>query len=183
MKGLILSVSLVALIAYNACAQKVYIACPTGVNAKPNVGFLDKQYVNLIITDSRTIPANGKIECQGSDVVQALKQFLQSSFPSCKMNLLTDTLNASKPNSIAIKINIMMYQASLSTAECTGSVNYHVTIIDSRNGKVKKLSEDISNDTSKPDIIGYKAAKKCLFASFDKSNQDLLSFIKSSLGQ
>lgn len=181
MKGLILLITFATLVTNSACAQKVYIGCPEQVNTKPNAGFLNKQSVDLVIFDNRTILSYAKIECHGTDVKQALKNFLQSEFPSCKITPLPDTLSAPKPNRITIKIGITGYQASLSKAEWTGSVNYNVTIFDNRNKRAKKISEQISNDTSRPNILGYKAAKKCLFTSFDKSNQDLVSFIEDSL--
>ncbi|MGZ3945700.1 MAG: hypothetical protein ACXVJB_12215 [Mucilaginibacter sp.] len=181
MKSLILLVTFSALVTYSACAQKVYIDCPVQVEAKPNAGFLNKQAVDLVIVDSRTIPANAKIECQGSDIKQVLEKFLRSEFPSCKITLLPDTLSASNANGIKISIAITAYQASLSKSEWTGSVNYQVSISDNRNKPAKKIAETISNDTQRPGIIGYAAAKKCLFTSFDKSNQDLLAFIESSL--
>ena|SRR5579872_7398785 len=181
MKSIILFVTFSAMVTYSAWAQKVYIGCPAQVDTRPNAGFLNKQAVDLVIVDSRTIPANAKIECQGSDVKQVLVNFLRSEFPSCKITLLPDTLSASNPNGIKITIGVTAYQASLSKSEWTGSVNYQVTISDNRNKHAKKIAETISNDTTRPNIFGYKAAKKCLFTSFDKSNQDLLSFIEESL--
>jgi hypothetical protein len=181
MKSLILLVTFSALVTYSARAQKVYIGCPTQVDAKPNAGFLNKQAVDLVIVDSRTIPADAKIECQGNDVKQVLVNFLRSEFPSCKITLLPDTLSAPNANGIKITIGITAYQASLSKSEWTGSVNYQVTISDNRKKPAKKIAETISNDTQRPGIIGYGAAKKCLFTSFNKSNQDLLGFIEGSL--
>jgi hypothetical protein len=181
MKGLILLLTFAALVTYNARAQKVYVGCPKQVDTKPNVGFLNKQSVDLVISDNRTVPPGSKIECQGTDVIQVLKNFLQSEFPSCKITMLSDTLKASNRNRVTIRLSITAYQASLSKVEWTGSVNYHVMIFDDRNGRANKVSEDISNDTTKPGIFGYKAAKATLFTSFDKSNQDLLSFIENSL--
>ena len=181
MKSIILLITFSALVTYNACAQKVYIGCPPQGDTRPNTGFLNKQAVDLVIVDSRTIPSGAKIECQGIDVKQVLANFLRSEFPSCKITLLPDTLSASNANGIRITIAITAYQASLSKSEWTGSVNYQVTISDNRSKRPKKVSETISNDTQRPGIIGYKAAKKCLFTSFDKSNQDLLSFIEGSL--
>jgi len=181
MKRLILLVTFSALVTYSACAQKVYIGCPPQVDTKPNAGFLNKQAVDLVIVDSRTIPSGAKIECQGNDVKQVLANFLRTEFPSCNITVLRDTLSASNANGIKITIAITAYQASLSKSEWTGSVNYQVTISDNRYKRPKKIAETISNDTTRPNIFGYKAAKKCLFTSFDKSNQDLLSFIEGSL--
>lgn len=169
------------MVTYSACAQKVYIGCPAQADTRPNAGFLNKQAVDLVIVDSRTIPPGAKIECQGKDVKQVLVNFLRSEYPSCKITLLPDTLSASNPNGIKITIGITAYQASLSKSEWTGSVNYQVSISDNRNKPAKKVAETISNDTQRPGIIGYGAAKKCLFTSFDKSNQDLLAFIEGSL--
>lgn len=183
MKHLLLLFTLAALLTYNAHAQKVYIGCPDKVATKPNAGFLDKQAVDLVITDNRTIPPDSKIECDGPGIKQVLKNFLQSEFPSCKITLLADSLKTSNANRITIRLSITTYQASRSKLEWTGSVGYHVMISDNRNGKAKKISEDISNDTSKPGAWGYKTAKTCLFTSFDKSNQDLVSFIESTLKQ
>ena len=183
MKYVNLLILFIVLSAYNAHAQKVYIGCPEKATVKPNAGFLDKQAVDLVIFDSHVIPANAKVECTGTGVKEVLKNFLQSEFPSCKITLLPDTLynKAPNPNRITIKIGITAYQASSSKSEWTGVVSYHVVIVDNRKGKDKKVSEEISNDTSKPGILGYKAAKKCLFTSFDKSNQDLASFIEDTL--
>ena len=183
MKRLTLLVLFAALVTGKACAQKVYIGCPEHVNTKPNAGFLDKQPVDLVITDSRVIPADSKIECQGTDVKQALENLLRSDFPSCKITRLPDTAydSASTPKRITIKLDITAYQATRSKAEWTGSVNYHVMIIDDRTGKPKKVSEDISNDTTRPYLFGFKTAKTCLFTSFGKSNEDLVAFIKNSL--
>lgn len=180
MKYINLLLLFTALFSYSANAQKLYVGCPEKAATTPKVGFLDKQAVDLVIADSRVIPAHSKVECEGSGVKQALKNFLKSEFPSCKITLSPDTL-VSNAARITIKIDITAYQASSSKSEWTGVVSYHVMIIDNRNGKAKKVTEEISNDTSKPDILGYKAAKKCLFASFDKSNQDLASFIVESL--
>lgn len=179
MKNLLL-VLFTIFLAYNASAQKFYVGCPDQIGNKPNVGFLDKQAVDLIITDSRVIPSYAKVECDGSGVKQTVKKFLQLEFPSCKITLLPDT-NISKSDKVTIKIGIASYQASSSKSEWTGVVSYHVMIMDNRTGKAKKVTEEISNDTSKPGILGYKTAKKCLFTSFDKSNQDLASFIEASL--
>ena len=178
---MILLLTFSALVTYSASAQKVYIGCPPQGATQPNAGFLNKQAVDLVIVDSRTIPAGAKIECQGNDVKQVVVHFLRSEFPSCKITVLPDTLSASNPNGIKITIGITAYQASLSKSEWTGSVNYQVSISDNRNKPAKKVAETISNDTQRPGIIGYGAAKKCLFISFDKSNQDLLAFIEGSL--
>lgn len=183
MKYLNLPLLFVVLFTCNAYAQKVYIGCPDNVVTKPNVGFLDKQSVDLVISDNRTIPTDSKVECDSPGIKQVLKNFLQSEFPSCKITLLSDSLKASNTNRITIKLSITAYQASRSKLEWTGSVNYHVMIVDDRTGKTKKLSEEINNDTSKPGAWGYKTAKTCLFTSFDKSNQDLVSFIESTLKQ
>ena len=181
MKNIILLIAFSALVTYSACAQKVYIGCPPQVETKPNAAFLNKQAVDLVIVDSRTIPPGAKIECQGSDIKQVLEKFLRSEYPSCKITLLPDTLSASNPNGIKITIGITAYQASLSRSEWTGSVNYQVSLTDNRVKPAKKIAETISNDTQRPGIIGYAAAKKCLFTSFGKSNQDLLAFIEGSL--
>ncbi|MBS1524279.1 MAG: hypothetical protein JST19_01440 [Bacteroidetes bacterium] len=181
MKHLLLLVTCATLVTYSAYAQKVYIGCPEQVNAKPNAGFLTQQPVDLVIFDSRTVPPGAKIECQGTELRQALKNFLQAEFPSCKMTLLPDTLNPPKPGRITIKIGITVYQASLSKSEWTGSVDYHASIIDNRKKRSGKISEEINNDTTRPGILGYGPAKKSLFTSLDKSNQDLASFIEKTL--
>ncbi|MBS1532927.1 MAG: hypothetical protein JSU01_21685 [Bacteroidetes bacterium] len=186
MKNISLLILFVVLLTYSAYAQKYYVACPKQGDTKPHAGFLDKQSVDLVISDSRVIPSNSMIECQGNDIKQMLKNFLQSEFPSCTITLLPDTLynKASNPHKITIKLGITAYQAVLSKTEWTGSVNYHVMIFDDRTGRAKQVSEDISNDTSKPGIWEYKkTAKTCLFTSFGKSNQDLVSFIEKSLAE
>ncbi len=181
MKRLLLPFIFSALDTYSAFAQKVYIGCPPPMGSKPNAGFLNKQAMDLVIVDSRAIPTDAKIECQGNEVTQALAGFLLSAFPSCNITVLRDTLGAANANGIRLTIAITAYQASLSKSEWTGSVNYQVAISDNRNKQAKKIAETIGNDTTRPNIFGYTAAKKALFTSFGQSNQDLQSFIVGSL--
>ena len=166
-----------------AHAQKNFFGCPEKFASAPDAGFLAQQPVNLVITHGALIPANNKVEGDEASLCRVLAKVVQADFPSAKITLLADTAYnpAANPGGITIKIRITTYQASLAKMEWTGSVNYQVTIFDNRSGNPKKVSEAISNDTTKPSVWGFKVAKTCLFASFDKSNQDLAAFIRESL--
>ncbi|HWD90327.1 MAG TPA: hypothetical protein VG367_19500 [Mucilaginibacter sp.] len=205
MKHLILSALLTIALSNYASAQKLYIWCPEQPTAKQHVGFLDRQQVDLVIFDGRSIPSNSKVECQSADVEEALKHFIQYAYPSCKITVLADSMyyRPSESGKITIKIGIAAYQAGFGTdievgigsvggkfaygvfpkGEWNGLVSYYLQIFDNRGGGTKKMSKEVSSVTSKSNLWGYKTAKACLFASYDKANLDLLSFIEDSLMQ
>ena len=166
-----------------AHAQKNYFGCPEKFASVPDAGFLAQQPINLMITHGTLIPENCKVEGDEASLCRGLAKVVQADYPSAKITLLADTgyNPAANPGGVTIKIQINAYQASLAKMEWTGSVNYQVTIFDNRSGHPKKVSEAISNDTTKPTVWGFKVAKTCLFTSFDKSNQDLAAFIRDSL--
>jgi len=205
MKHLFLVISFITIVFCSANAQKLYIWCPDQHNVKQRAGFLDKESVDLVIFDGRSIPSNSKVECKGTDVEQALKDFIQHVYPSCKLTVLPDSsyYKSSAPDRITIKIGIAAYQAGFGTdisvgigsgggkfsygvfpkGEWNGLVSYYVQIFDNRNGGAKKMSKEVSSVTSKSNLWGYKTAKACLFTSYNRANIDLLSFIEDSLMQ
>lgn len=61
-----------------------------------------------------------------------------------------------------------------------GLVSYYVQIFDNRKEVQRKLSKEINEITSKSNMWGYKTAKSCLYSSYNKANQPLLSFIEDS---
>ena len=203
MKHLILITCFACLFSYKATAQKLYIWCPEEHEVKPRVGFLEKQQVDLVLFDGRTMPPNSKVECGSADVEQALVKFIQRIYPSCKLTILPDSdyYKSSEKGKITIKVGIASYHAGFGTdisvgigsvggkfsygvfpkGQWNGLASYYVQIFDNRKGSVRKLSKEISEVTSKPNLWGYKTAKACLYTSYDKANQDLLAFIEDSL--
>ncbi|WP_462264149.1 hypothetical protein [Mucilaginibacter sp.] len=192
-----------AILSFNiAHAQKLYVWCPENHSVKARVGFLENQEVNLVIFDGRIIPPKSKIECESNDVEKSLAKFIQDAYPSCKITTLneSDYYKPSAKGKITIKIGIASYQAGFGTdigvgigsvggnfsygifakSEWNGLVSYYVQIFDDRSELDKKLTKEISELTSKSNIWGYKTARACLYASYDKANVSLLSFIEST---
>ncbi|MDN3581369.1 hypothetical protein [Mucilaginibacter flavus] len=183
-------------------AQKLYIWCPTEQDAKPRTDFLENENVNIVVFDGRIIPKNSKIECESSSVDQALVEYIKKAYPSCKITTLneSDYYKKSEAGKITIKIGIAAYQAGFGTdisvgigsvggkfsygifpkGEWNGLTSYFVQIFDNRKVERKKYNKEINEVTSKSNMWGYKTARTCLFSSYDKANQTLLSFIESS---
>jgi hypothetical protein len=197
-------VTFLLVILCNLCvAQKLYIWCPEDHDVRPRVGFLENQDMNLVLFDARTIPSNSKVECEGITVNQALAKFIQKAYPSSKITILSeaDYYKPSEKGKITIKIGIASYQAGFGTdvsvgigsvggkfsysvfpkGEWNGLVSYYVQVFDNRGEIDRKVSKEISEVTSKSNILGYKTARSCLFTSYDKANQSLLSFVEDSL--
>ena len=184
-------------------AQKLYIWCPEPRDIKQHVGFLKNQDVNIVLFDGRNIPKNSKIKCDQLSLEQDLAAFLKSSYLSAKIEVLADSMyyNPSEKNKITIKIGIAAYQAGFGIdvnigigsvggkfaysvfpqGKWNGLVSYYVQIFDNRGDTNKKVSKEISEITSKANLLGYTTARSCLFASYDNANQELLSFIEDSL--
>jgi hypothetical protein len=192
MNRLYLIFPLLLLTSFKIFAQKLYIWCPEQQATKQHIGFLANQTVNLVVFDGRNIPSNSRSECSTSDLEQALKMYIQQIYPSCKIDILSDSAyyQSSAPGKITIKIDVNVGIGTVGghfaygvfpKGEWNGLVSYYVQIFDNRNAPGKKNSKEISVITSKSNLWGYKTAKTCLFASYDQANQQLLSFIENSL--
>lgn len=183
-------------------AQKLYIWCPTEQEVKPRTGFLENENISLVVFDGRSIPKNSRIECESLSVEPGLMEYIKKAYPSCKITRLSESeyYKKSELGKITIKIGIAAYQAGFGTdisigigsvggkfsygifpkGEWNALTSYFVQIFDNRKTDEKKYSREISSVVSKSNMWGYKTARTCLFSSYDKSNQDLLSFVESS---
>lgn len=196
---------LISLTTFACSAQKLYIWCPEFHEVKAHTGFLSSQDVNLVVFDGRTIPSNSRVECDGESVKQALAQYIQKIYPSCRINILSDSdyYKPSTQGKITIKIGIGAYQAGFGTdinvgigsvggkfsygvftqGKWNGLVSYYVQVFDNRREGSKKSSKEIAEVTSKSNIWGYKSGKDCLYASYDQANTELTNFIEDTLMQ
>ena len=184
-------------------AQKLYIWCPEPHEVKAHTGFLSGQDVNLVVFDGRTIPSNSRIKCEADSVQRAIAKYIQVVYPSCHINILSDSdyYKPSVQGRITIKIGISAYQAGFGTdinvgigsvggkfsygvfpqGKWNGLVSYYVQVFDNRKEASKKVSKEISEITSKSNLWGYKTAKDCLYGSYDKANTELTNFIEDTL--
>ena len=184
-------------------AQKLYIWCPEETVVKPRIGFLEKEEVNLVLFDARTIPAKSKVECEASAITQSIISTIRQAYPSTTFAVQPESeyYKPSKSNALTIKIGIASYHAGFGTdvtvgigsvggnftynlipkGEWNGLVSYYVQVFDNRGDLSNKFSREISEITSKSNMLGYKTARTCLNTSYNKANQTLLSFIEQSL--
>jgi hypothetical protein len=194
---------LICITSYICSAQKLYIWCPESDEVKAHTGFLSGQDVNLVVYDGRTIPSNSRVKCDAESVQQALAKYIQMIYPSCHINVLSDSdyYKPSIQGRVTIKIGISAYQAGFGTdinvgigsvggkfsygvfpqGKWNGLVSYYVQVFDNRKEGSKKFSKDITEVTSKSNIWGYKTAKDCLYASYDQANTELTNFIEDTL--
>jgi len=180
-------------------AQKLYVWCPKYQIPTPRQGFLEKDTIDLVVFDGRTLTKKSRIKCTSGNIISQLTEFIKMTYPSAIVNVLSSNLYFKDPikNRITIKIAISAYQAAFGADVKVGigSVGgnfsygvmpegkwnaitaYVVTIYDYRNSSNMKKTKNIYKIASKPNMGGYITAKKILNTTYIEANQELLFFI------
>lgn len=185
---------------FSVQAQKIYIWCPENFQVKPRIGLMEKDTINVVFFDGRSIPKKNKIECTSDQLFQAILSQLESAYPSTILKMLPETEYYKRPlnaNNILIKIGVAAYHSGFGT-DISGSIGlvggqfssmvfpkgqwnaitaYYLQVF--KAGVV--ASKEISNLSSKPNMWGYKSAKNALNDTYNKSNQELLFFLDQEL--
>lgn len=182
-------------------AQKIYIWCPSGFEAKPRAGLMENDTINVVIFDGRIIPKKSKIECTPEQLGQTIFNQLKTTYPSAVFNLLPESDYHKKfivGNSALLKVGISAYHAGFGSDVSSGvaMINGSVSTVMITNGHwnglttlsaqifsgSKSESKDISHTASRPNSLGFSSAKKALNMAYTKSIQDLLFFMDQQLG-
>jgi len=176
-------------------AQKIYVWCPENYQVKPRVGLKEKDTINVVFFDGRSIPPKNKIECTSDQFIQTLFSQLKVAYPSAVLILQPETAyyKKSEGKSILIKIGIAAYHAGFGTdiSGGIGMVGGHFSAMVFPKGEwnaitayfvqyydgQKNTTKEISNISSKSNMWGYKSAKSALSETYNKSNQELLFFL------
>ena len=177
--------------------------CPKEQLAKPREGFLKNDTIDLIIFDGRILTDKSKVECTSENTIIELEKILKQNYPSVFFNILNskDYYNDAKPNRITVKIGIIAYHAAFGVdikvgigsiggnfsygvipeGKWNGMTAYSIKFYDYRNNLETKKTKDISEISSKPNLLGYKSAKDCLNTSYMEANHEMLFFFDDTL--
>lgn len=202
MKNKILVLALI-LISSNLGAQKLYTWCPKEQIAKPRIGFIEKDTVDLVIFDGRIFTEKSKIECSSENTVYQLQEYIKKTYPSAIINVLNSSIYYKDPlkDRITIKIGISAYHAGFGADVKTGIgivggnfsygvfpegkwnavTGYAVSIYDNRNNLGVKATKDIYKVESRLNTGGYKTARNILNTTYMEANQEMLFFIDGTL--
>ena len=187
----------------NLFSQKLYVWCPKDQLVKPRQGFLEKDTINLAIFDGRIFTKNSKVECTPENTITQLAEFIQSTYPSSIMNVLSTSGYYNDPvkNRITIKVGISAYHAAfgadveIGIGSVGGNFSYGVfpegkwnaitafavKVYDYRNNQETKKTKDISKTASKSNMGGFITAKNILNTTYIEACQDMMFFIDESL--
>jgi len=180
-------------------AQKIYVWCPENYQIKPRAGLKEKDTINVVFFDGRSIPPKNKIECTSDQFVQTLFSQLKLAYPSVIFALKpeSDYYKKATEKSILLKIGVSAYHAGFGTdiSSGIGMVGGHFSAMAFPKGEWnaitayyiqvsigdKTSTKEISNISSKSNMWGYKSAKNALTETYNKSNQELLFFLDEQL--
>ncbi|WP_262250243.1 hypothetical protein [Parapedobacter soli] len=182
-------------------AQKHYVWCPDDVEVKPRAGMADGAEVGLVVYDGRVISKKGKIECSSDEVTSAIAHLLEKVYPSVRFAILNDSAYYKKGthDRPTLKIGLSAYHAGFGVDVSTGvgivggsfaamafpkgewnaATALYVQFEDGESSTEK----EISNVASRPNVLGYKSARKGLQESYEKSVQQLLFFLDKELAK
>lgn len=184
-------------------SQKLYVWCQKEQSIAPRNKFLSDTEVDLVVFDSRNIPAKSKVECESNIVIENLLNLIMETYPSAKINFKNsdDFYENPKENIITIKIAISAFHAAFGADVkfAIGSVGgdyswgampegkwnavtgYFVSVYDYRDGNKKVEKRDIGKLASRPNTGGYRTAKNILNTTYIEANQELFNFIDRTL--
>jgi len=187
------------LLTSNSLAQKLYVWCPEVQAPNPRRGFLEKEIIDLVIFDGRTLTNRSNVRCTPENTIAKLAEYVKFAYPSAIINVLDSDqyYRNAVADRITIKIGISAYQAGFGADVKTGigSVGgtvavgifpegrwnaltaYSVNIFDYRNGQEIRKTKDIYKTASRPNTGGYRTARNILNSTYSEANQELLFFI------
>jgi hypothetical protein len=188
------------LIGLTSRAQKIYVWCPENYHVKPRIDLRKNDTISVIFFDGRSVPPKNKIECSSEQITQTLFSQLKAAYPSVILVLRPESDYYKKnvdSKSILIKIGIAAYHAGFGTdiSSAIGMVGGHFSTMVFPKGQwnaitsyyvqifaVGKIStKEISNVSSKSNMLGYKSAKNALNECYNKSTGELLFFVDEQL--
>tara|TARA_B100000315_G_scaffold110447_1_gene101285 strand:- start:612 stop:1202 length:591 start_codon:yes stop_codon:yes gene_type:complete len=185
------------LLLFQGCATtKVFQ--PNQIPVSPRVGFLEDVTIDLAIFDGRVINEFS------FEIINQISNQLKKTYPSAKFNILPSNQFYKDPVSgrITIKIALASYDAGFGSnitvvtvgtfggdfgygiipeGKWNGITGFSINIYDGRNNNSSKVTKNIGNVVSLPNMWGYKTARNALDKSYKQSMQELLFFIDNSL--
>ncbi len=181
-------------------AQKVHVWCPPEQQTDTLLQgtLLNREEINLIIYDARTIADTEAVKCTSAAVRDALVSSLQSAFPGTRFNLLDSSEYRKEPfvSVTTLKIGIAAYHSGPGdeVTRAAGLSKEGFSVGDFRNtqwvsltgcrvslispgARQKTFTKDILNIVTRPAIGGLLSARKALASSYQDVLQELVKFV------
>ncbi len=185
----------------NLFAQKLYVWLPETNNTAKHPVFEQADTVDLVFLDGRNFPTKSKVECTSEEFIEYLTNDIQTVYQGATFNILPTTYYYKPPknNHVTIKIGIAAYHAGfgadidvaigavggqfaygISTkGQWNGITLFYVQVSDMRNNSNNTQRKEVFSTISKPNIGGYRTAKKCLNESYAQTFNQMVFFIDS----
>lgn len=182
-------------------AQKLYVWLPETNNTAKHPVFEQTDTVDIVVLDGRNFPNKSKIECTSEEFVDYLLKEIQTTYQGATFNILSTPAYYKPPinNHVSIKIGIAAYHAGFGAdidvaigmvggnfaygvsakGKWNGITSFYVKVSDLRNNANVSKDKEVFSTISKPNIGGYKTAKKCLNESYSQVFSQMVFFIDS----
>ncbi|GAA4797731.1 hypothetical protein GCM10023231_27910 [Olivibacter ginsenosidimutans] len=187
----------------NTFAQKIFVWCPPNAEIGPVNDKLKGLNINIVIADFRKIVDTTHVECTSEDLITTIAQTITTAYPAAIINILDTNQfkTQAEKQKVTIRIAITAYHSAsgndasdaigkpeenfswgvLPKNKWNSVAGFNVVIEDYRSENLKKLTRNIANIVSRPNIGGSLTAKKALFEAYKEANRELLYFIESTL--
>lgn len=162
-------------------AQKMYIWCPDELTPSPKAEQLKDITIDLLISDSRILTAKVKNKCTSDELKNSLFELIKKTYPSAKINLITDKKSTSENTNFFIEINITAYYATFTSPMWFAQTDLSIKIKSLKSETATILSKDIHKEKKFFNVFGFATAKNNLNKSYIEANIELLDFISDSL--
>lgn len=182
-------------------AQKLYVWLPETNNTAKHPVFEQTDTVDIVFLDGRNFPNKSKMECTSEEFVDYLLKDLQNAYLGATFNILPTQYYYKPPinNHVSIKIGIAAYHAGFGAdidiaigvvggnfaygitpkGKWNGITSLYVKVSDMRNNANNVKEKEVFSTISKPNMGGYKTARKCLNESYTQAFSQMVFFIDS----
>jgi hypothetical protein len=163
-----------------ANSQKMYVWCPEATNLTIRTEELKDVNLNVLIQDSRTFTKKVRSKCTSETIVNTCIDNISQSFPSARINIVSDNQKKNQPGEIFIRIEVKSYYSIFNSPHWIGQTVFNIEIVDSRIGDVKIYSNKIVQECKLYNTNGFNTGKKSLNNSYVEAISELLKYISIS---
>lgn len=136
----------------------------------------------VVFNDSRTYEKKLKEKCTKEELILAISNYIEQSFPKMNITFLPENQFSEKPeaNRITYKIDIKQYDVTFYSGMYVSFTKFLIEIDDFRNGE-KTYSFECNGKGNQLNALGYKSAKIASNSGFKVAFNEFISIFENGM--
>lgn len=136
----------------------------------------------IVFQDSRTYEKKLKEKCSKEELILAISNYIEQSFPEVNITFLLENQFSEKPkeNEITYKIDIKQFDVTFYSGMYVSYTKLLVDIYDFRNGK-NSYSFECNGKGNQLNVLGYKSAKIATNSGFKVAFNEFTPILENGI--